>query len=375
MASDAAQVGTKIEQAISVLFKPGQLVEVRGKKIGGGIASKYYTDHEHMAEVIAKADASEKYEALWVTLQRVKPGTDATRNADKPTTGRDDIEAYEWLVIDVDRPKGDPNKKWNATDDELARLREMAIKVVSFLAEHEFPEPLFACSGNGYHLLYSLSGLPVSYYDTLRDVLRTVAHHFLDSKDICDIDTSLSEPEQVCKIYGTMSRKSPKGSSTGSRPWRESYIERVPRKIEAVRESLLEIVAAMAPQEKKAKRSADGLLNPDFDPYDFFDWGGEYTPLVHEYQKDGKTHFVMGNCCLPTEDGLHQHSGDPRKSEFILGDTFGYHCFSDDCFSAMGERSNCYRRCKSADTLSRRSERNTQGCRAGPPRRPRGRDR
>jgi hypothetical protein len=60
MANGTAQVGTRIEEAIAVLFRPGQLVEVRGKKIGGGIASKYYYDHEHLAEVIAKADASEK---------------------------------------------------------------------------------------------------------------------------------------------------------------------------------------------------------------------------------------------------------------------------------------------------------------------------
>lgn len=332
MANGTAQVGTtRIEEAIGVLFRPGQLVEVRGKKIGGGIASKYYYDHEHMSEVIAKADASEKYEALWVTLQRIKPGADATRTADKPTTGRDDIEAYQWLVIDVDRPKGDPNKKWNATDEDLARLKEVAMKVVSWLAEQRFPEPVFACSGNGYHLLYELGGLPVSYFTTLSDVLRAVAHQFHDLMDICDIDTSLSEPEQVCKIYGTMSRKSPRGSRTGSRPWRESYIESMPLKIESVPVSLLEIVAAMAPQEEKVKRTGGGMIDPQFDPLHFFDWGGEYTPLVHEYQKDGKTHFVMDNCCLATEDGLHQHSGDPRKSEFILGETFGYHCFSDDC--------------------------------------------
>ena len=294
--TNVIQVGTKLEHAISVLFKPGQLVEVRGKKIGSGIASKYYTDHGYMARVIEKANSSEKYEALWVTLQRVKPGTEKTRTDEKPTTGNNDIEAYEWLVIDIDRPKGDPHKKsWNATDEELETLRAAAVKVIDWLAEQGFPEPVFACSGNGHHLLYKLDSLPISYFETLHDVLKAVAHHFRGESATFDVDTSLADPCQIIKMYGTMSRKSPKGSSNGSRPWRESYIEHVPRNIEVVSEVLLELVASMAPQERKTKRSSDGLLNPEFDPYDFFEWGGDYTPLVNEYEKDGKTHFVMSN--------------------------------------------------------------------------------
>lgn len=123
MASDGAQVGTKIEQAIRVLFRPGALVEVRGRQIGGNMASSYFINHGRMARVIEKANNTEKYEAIWVTLQRVKPGTEKARTDEKPTTGNGDIEAYEWLVIDIDRPKGDLHKKsWNATDEELGRL-------------------------------------------------------------------------------------------------------------------------------------------------------------------------------------------------------------------------------------------------------------
>jgi hypothetical protein len=329
---EVTEVGTRIEQAIKVLFRPGALVELRGKQIKGDLASSYFTDHERMARVIEKANRAEKYEALWVTLQRVKPGTEKTRTDQKPTTGNNDIEAYEWLVIDIDRPKGDPHKKsWNATDEELATLRDAAVRVVDWLTEQGFPEPVFACSGNGYHLLYKLDSLPTSYFETLHNVLKAVAHRFREESATFDVDTSLADPCQIIKMYGTMSRKSPKGSSTGKRPWRESYLESVPKKIEMVTEALLERVASLAPQEKRSKRSSDGVLNPEFDPYDFFEWGGEYTPLVSEYEKDGMTHFVMSNCCLPTEDGLHQHHGDKRKSEFILGDTFGYHCFSDDC--------------------------------------------
>jgi hypothetical protein len=331
-ADEAAEGETKIEQAIRVLFRPGALVEVRGRQISGDMASSYFTDHERMARVIEKANNAEKYEAIWVTLQRVKPGTKKTRTDEKPTTGNDDIEAYEWLVIDIDRPKGDPYKRsWNATGEELAVLKAAATKIVGWLTEQGFPEPVFACSGNGYHLLYKLGSLPTSYFETLHDVLKAVAHQFRGESATFDVDTSLADPCQIIKMYGTMSRKSPKGSSNGSRRWRESYIERVPRKIEVVSEPLLELVASMAPLDIKTRRSSDGVLNPEFDPYDFFEWGGEYTPLVEEYEKDGKTHFAMGNCCLPTDDGLHQHHGDKRKSEFILGDTFGYHCFSDDC--------------------------------------------
>ena len=217
-AADTIQTETALERAIRILFQPGDLVEVRAKLLTGKCRSKFYSDHQRLARVIEKANATQTYEAIWCTLQKLKSSAPASKQRDE-STGREDIQSYEWLVIDVDRPAGDPNKNFNATDEELALLKQVAKDIVGWLKRQGFPSPIFACSGNGWHLLYKLPSLSPAWYNDLKDVLKAVAQQFdsvsgkLADGKICQIDTSLAEPEQVCKIYGTTSRKSPKNSS------------------------------------------------------------------------------------------------------------------------------------------------------------------
>lgn len=224
--SQTTQSETALEKAISILFQPGDLVEIRAKLLTGKCRSKFITDHHKLAEVIAKANAKDEHEAIWCTLQKLKPSALDSKQRDE-STGREDIQSYEWLVIDVDRPAGDPNKNLNATDDELAVLKQVAKDIVGWLKRQGFPSPIFACSGNGWHLLYKLPSLAPAWYADLKDVLKAVAQQFdsvsgkcADGK-ICQIDTSLAEPEQVCKIYGTTSRKSPNNEQP--RPWCGRY--------------------------------------------------------------------------------------------------------------------------------------------------------
>ena len=169
-----------ISKAISILFQPGQLVEIRGKFREGGMASLYFTDLEKMGRVLDKNDQSGQFEAIWYTLQRLKPGTDKTKDPGKATS-RDDILSYEWLVIDIDRPrKPKGTKKDNATDDDLLILGRCRNKVHAWLRELGWPEPVVMCSGNGFHLLYKLDSLPTSNFSVLKDTLSGIAYHFRD---------------------------------------------------------------------------------------------------------------------------------------------------------------------------------------------------
>lgn len=323
---------TALKQAIRILFCPGDLVEVRGKLRTGTCRSKFCSDHRLLADVIEKANASEKYEAIWCTLQKLKPSA-LGFNQRNESTGREDIQSYEWLVIDVDRPAGDPNKHLNSTDVELALLKQVAKDIVGWLKKQGFPSPIFACSGNGWHLLYKLPSLAPTWYADLKDVLKAVAQQFdsvsgkfADGK-ICQIDTSLAEPEQVCKIYGTTSRKSP--TNEQPRPWRESYIEYVPDKIVPVSEGTLSFVACLAPPPpKKLKRSKDGVLNPDWHPYDFFDWAAPHIVINDEYMDADVQCYVAETCCTDVEDPLHHHK---NRTVYRFGETFGLKCFADQC--------------------------------------------
>jgi hypothetical protein len=59
-----------IVTGIKLLFKPGQLVEIRGKRLDGTIFSKFFTDHERMARVLTKVD-EEGEEAIWYSVQEL----------------------------------------------------------------------------------------------------------------------------------------------------------------------------------------------------------------------------------------------------------------------------------------------------------------
>jgi hypothetical protein len=323
-----SNIHDQIFRAANLLFEPGQLVEVRLKGRDGRIASRYFKDHEKMAAVLAKEDASEDWAAAWWTLQQLRPVAHAGKQKGE-TTKRADVEAYRWIPIDIDRA-GKEAKKLNATDGEKEPLLALARKVMAWLAEQGVRDCILADSGNGYHILIKLPLLPAndSNFTLLKEVLQAIKHRFSGDSAVAEIDTSLAEPEQVIKAYGTMTRKS---ESTLERPWRESKLLDVPETIEPIRKDVLTALAALAPLPERYERKPCGMrsaLDPEFDPYDFFDHYSDAFGIEREFEKDGKTYFVTDICILAG----HKHTGSGLTG-FVIGDTFGYHCFSDDCAS------------------------------------------
>jgi hypothetical protein len=315
----------EILRAANLLFEPGQLVEVRLKGRDGHIASRYYKDHEKMATFLAKEDASERWAAAWWTLQQLKPGAHVGKQTGE-TTKRADIEAYRWLVIDVDRANKQ-SKKLNATPAEKEELLAVARQVTAWLAERG-RDCILADSGNGCHILIKLSPLAANEknYELLKEVLIAIKHEFRAHADVADIDTSLAEPEQVIKAYGTTTRKS---ENTPDRPWHESKLLHVPEVIEPIKEDVLLALAALAPLPERSERKPRerrSKLDPEFDPYTFFEHYRDAFGIEREVEKDGKTFFVTDVCILAG----HKHTGSGLTG-FVRGDSFGYHCFSDDC--------------------------------------------
>jgi hypothetical protein len=333
-----------IIQGIKLLFRPGQLVEIRGKRLDGSIVSMFFTDHDLMTRLLAELDDSGEFEALWYTLQELKADVDYENKMTlRLATDRDDVRQYNWLIIDIDRPKGDPNKKLNATDAELEALAHVRDKVAEFLTSKGFPTPVIACSGNGWHLLYRLPDLLPSDHWLIQDILRGIAHHFRDIsgdfKDgkICQIDTSLSEPEQVIKSYGTMSRKSPQDG--GDRPWRKSYIYFAPDPVVWVNRGSLFVVAAESPTAS-GKTSDAGFpvccekWLEEYGVEHLCKWGEPTITLTDVYEKNGDTHFVVTPCLGHSGEDLHEHTGKDaeRHSEIILyaDSGIGFSCWSGD---------------------------------------------
>jgi hypothetical protein len=310
----------QIQKAVELLFEPNQLVELRGKDRDGRMYSAYYTDAVKLARVLERSNDNDNFEALWYTLQKPKPGINIGK-ASGTTTNRQDIQSYKWLVIDIDRAKGPDDKHLNATDEELANLRVGAGRVVAWLRTHRFSDPIVACSGNGWHLLYRIPELQPSDYPMLRDVLRAVKEQFKADANVFGIDTTLAEPEQIIKAYGTVSRKTPKGHPLiALRPWRKSFIETIPKTIQQTDFGALSVVSCLAPVERKAQKASKG----DVEPAKLTEFLDKHEVPHHEYA-DNEWDIVC-----PWEE-LHSGSTNRDTSVAIIDGLPTFHCLHGHC--------------------------------------------
>ena len=94
----------------------------------------------------------------------------------------------------------------SATDEQKQKAYAQALAVRDFLRNLGFPEPVFADSGNGYHLLYLLDEPNDEATETLiRNLLAGLSAKFSD--DGSNLDAGNFECNRVCKLYSTWARK------------------------------------------------------------------------------------------------------------------------------------------------------------------------
>jgi len=83
-------------------------------------------------------------------------------------------------------------------------------------------------SGNGGHLLFRLSDLPVNDNSKsfIKNTLEGMANRF--DTDSIKVDTTVFNPARIWKLYGTTARKGdavPAGRNREARPYRTAYID------------------------------------------------------------------------------------------------------------------------------------------------------
>jgi hypothetical protein len=131
------------------------------------------------------------------------------------------VQRRTWLQIDAD-PVREP-ADIPSTDAEKEESRQVILAARTFLAGSGWPEPLFADSGNGYHLLYPID-LPAADSELVKRILDALAARF--DTDRVKIDRKVFNPARITKLYGTLSRK---GDHTPARPHRRSRILEIPK--------------------------------------------------------------------------------------------------------------------------------------------------
>jgi hypothetical protein len=215
----------EIDRAISLLFEPGDIVEVRIPKTRVGVVAGYFDRFPAMATAIAEADAKYRATGVYYVLNRIDHALlgrayNRLKEYAEYTTADSNIRGRRWLPVDLDpvRPAGISSSD-EEHDAALTRARIIATEMFG-----EWGQPILADSGNGAHLLYALD-LP-NDEEALRLVTGTLAA--LDqrySDNLVKVDVTCSNAARVWKAYGSVARK---GDGIPDRPHRISRILEVP---------------------------------------------------------------------------------------------------------------------------------------------------
>jgi hypothetical protein len=211
----------EIDRGISLLFEPGNVVEVRIPKTRAGVVAGYFDNFSTMAVAILQADAKYRAGGVYYVLNKINPALlgrayNRLKEHAEYTTADNNILGRRWLPVDLDpvRPAG-----ISSSGEEHAAAVHRA-RLIAGDMQKEWGRPIIADSGNGAHLLYRID-LP-NDQDGLIFVSGALAE--LDrrySDPVVKVDVTSANAARIWKAYGTVVRK---GDSIPDRPHRISRI-------------------------------------------------------------------------------------------------------------------------------------------------------
>jgi hypothetical protein len=153
----------------------------------------------------------------------------------------------------------------SSTESEHQAALVRAATVRDALAIRGWPEPVYADSGNGAHLLYRLPLMELAQAgDLVKRCLKALATQFSD--DAVKVDESTSNASRICKLYGTQIRK---GDPLPARPHRRARILDDPERLLAVPREALD---ALADEFTQKTTTAGTASNPGVTGFDIDRW-------------------------------------------------------------------------------------------------------
>lgn len=227
------------------LIDPDQCVELRCLRVqDGGSASVHSgwfqgTDQDLREMVSWALNYSNLCGGVYYTLNPLKDRwgkrlkrVDTSHKGEAATDA--DVLERRWLLIDVDPTRAKGFEKQSATDAEKAAAWDTLGQVREYLArEHGYPPPIVSDSGNGYHLLYRVSGddggpvLASAGDGLLSDEVKKMLYHLAAKFDTqhATVDRSVHNPSRIVKFPGTHACK---GEATDERPHRRAKVIEIP---------------------------------------------------------------------------------------------------------------------------------------------------
>ena len=249
---------TEIRRALALFVEPGAVVELRIPDAGrDGVVSGYFDDPD--ACIRAAVEWNGKAPGVYFTPNPIPSALLArarnrVRTRAKSTTSDRDVLGRHWLLIDLDprRPAG-----ISATQVEHDAALLVAQGVRAELQRAGWPDPVFADSGNGAHLLYRID-LPNDAASTALVERCLTALDFRFGDAVVGVDLTTFNAARIWKLYGTVAAK---GDAAADRPHRLARLLDVPAPLVPVSGPQLETLAALAPSPADPRPGSRGDFN------------------------------------------------------------------------------------------------------------------
>ena len=326
------EIESEIYSAFEKLLGEGQIVELRalGVPASDGIKrtlSGFFDDPYMMARAAA-ALSSRGAKGVYFTPNPITESK-KTKNLNTLVIGSkgksatdSDIARQKWLLIDIDpeRPTG-----VSATQDERFAASDVVYAVRDYLTEQGFPEPVFAESGNGFHLMYEIEGVTTKL---VREFLEHLASKFDTPR--AKVDRLVFNPSRIWKVYGTTPCKGP---NTNERPHRKARLLSFPEVLTPV--SVQQLGGLTATGDEKAEGDVNfAQVAAVFDKLDTYlakhfpqlkgpeDWPGKGRRWTFDVCPWDESHLDRSAYVLQFNDGgiaagcLHKNcNGHPKDDE------------------------------------------------------------
>lgn len=269
-------------------WKKDPLVEIR--IIGHGrTASGYFTDPDSIIEWIERYDTDNIYFTINSVSEGSKGRTQYQKIIERPssTTTDKEITSREWAFLDIDV---DRIKDTNATEEETQYAKFVARRIVRYLQEQGFSQPIVTFSGNGVHLYFRCQMLnSEANTKTIKGFVDALGLMFNDER--IKIDPVIFNASRIARLPGTMSGKG--RADDPERPQRMCRILTFPQEARINDNAYFEKIASIIPEPPKPSRDNDWGREP-FDLQAFMRQHG--ISVKQEVKANGGTRYILDHC-------------------------------------------------------------------------------
>ncbi|MDB5346820.1 MAG: hypothetical protein JWP89_5197 [Schlesneria sp.] len=241
-----------LRKTAALFLTEGGVAELRlicGRRL---VQNGYYNSADDLVRDAARLTGP-AVKGVYLTLNPVKPELlnrrpNSLAPAAKGESVSDaDIVSRRWMLIDCDPER---HADTNATESEKCKAQSLATCIRDQLLAQDWPEPVIADSGNGWHLLYQVD-LPSNDEGLVKACLEWLSKL---SGDGVKVDVTVANPSRITKFYGSITRKGPHSED---RPHRVSRLVETPSRIDVVPKRLMEEMVGRV----RSSQTGDQLAN------------------------------------------------------------------------------------------------------------------